>query len=54
MLIVVRHSEGPLGDLMGVTENAGFEAKIQRNLGLDFVTDQHKSLQKFQPVYSLV
>jgi len=22
---------------MGVTENAGFNAKVQRNLGLDFV-----------------
>jgi len=54
MLIVVRHSKGPLGDLMGVTENAGFEAKVQQNLGLGFVTEQHKSLQKFQPVYILV
>jgi len=33
--------------LTGATENA----KVQRNLGLDFVTKQHKSLQK---VYSLV
>jgi len=39
---------------MGATENAGFHAKVQRNLGLDFVTKQHKSLQKLQPVYSLV
>jgi len=39
---------------MGVTENAGFSAKIQRNLGPDFVTKQQKSLQKLQPVYSLV
>ena len=31
--------------LMGVTENAGSNAKVQRNLGLDFVTKQHKSLQ---------
>jgi len=54
MLIVVRHSKGPLGDLMGVTENAGFEAKVQQNLRLGFVTEQHKSLQKFQPVYILV
>jgi len=54
--IVVLHSEGPLqrGDSMGATENAGFSAKVQRNLGLDFVTKQHKSLQKRQPVYSLV
>jgi len=37
--------------LTGATENAGFNAKVQRNLGLDFVTKQHKSLQK---VYSLV
>jgi len=29
-----------------VTENAGFNAKVQRNLGLDFVTKQHRSLQK--------
>jgi len=28
------------------TENAGFNAKVQRNLGLDFVTKQHRSLQK--------
>jgi len=39
---------------MGATENAGFSAKLQRNLGLDFVAKQHKSLQKLQPVYSLV
>jgi len=38
---------------MGVTENVGFNAKVQRNLGLDLVTKQHKSLQKLQPVYSL-
>ena len=41
---------------MGMTENAGFSAKVvkvQRNLGLDFVTKQHKLLQKIQPVYSL-
>ena len=31
---------------MGVTENVGFNAKVQRNLGLDLVTKQHKSLQK--------
>jgi len=31
---------------MGATEHAGFRAKVQRNLGLDFVTKQHKSLQK--------
>ena len=36
---------------MGATENAGFNAKVQRNLGLDFVTKQHRSLQKLQPVY---
>jgi len=39
---------------MGMTEYAGFSAKVQRNLGLDFVTKQHKSLQKIQPVYSLL
>jgi len=38
---------------MGVTENVGFNAKVQQNLGLDLVTKQHKSLQKLQPVYSL-
>jgi len=32
---------------MGATENAGFNAKVQRNLGLDFVTKQHKSWQNF-------
>jgi len=39
---------------MGATENTGFDAKAQRNLGLDFAAKQHKSLQKLQPVYSLV
>jgi len=39
---------------MGATENAGFDAKVQRNLGLHFVTKHQKSLQKLQPVYSLV
>jgi len=39
---------------MGATENVGFSAKVQRNLGHDFVTKQHKSLQKLRPVYSLV
>jgi len=39
---------------MGATENAGFNAKVQRNLGLDFATKHHKSLQKLQSVYSLV
>ena len=53
--IVVRHSKGPpqRGYLLGTTENVGFNAKVQRNLGLDLVTKQHKSLQKHQPVYSL-
>jgi len=32
---------GPGGDSMGATENAGFIAKVQRNLGLDFVKKQH-------------
>jgi len=39
---------------MGTTEKAGLSAKVQRNLGLDFVTKQHKSLQKILPVYSLL
>ena len=40
---------------MGATEHAGFIAGVQRNLGLDLgATKQHKSLQKLQPVYSLV
>ena len=39
---------------LGATENVGFNAKVKRNLGIDFVTKQHKSLQKLQPVYSLV
>ena len=38
----------------GATENAGFNAKVQRNIGLDFVTKQHESSQKLQAVYSLV
>ena len=40
------------GGSTGATENAGFNAKVQRNHGLDFVKKQHKSLQKNQPVYS--
>jgi len=39
---------------MGATENVEFNAKVQRNLGLGLVTKQQKSLQKLQPVYSLV
>jgi len=31
---------------MGAIEIAGFDAEVQRNLGLDFATRQHKSLQK--------
>jgi len=33
------YSDGPSwrGDSIGATENAGFSAKLQRNLGLDFV-----------------
>ena len=32
---------------MGVTENGGFGAKVQRNLRLDFVTKQHKNFKQF-------
>jgi len=50
---------------MGVTESAGFIAKVQRNVGqvvqvtryhqAETVTKQHKlDQQKLQPVYSLV
>ena len=39
---------------MGATENVGLSDKVERNLGLDFVAKQHKSLQKLHPVYSLV
>jgi len=40
---------------MGASENVGFNAKVQQNLGLDFVKKkQHKSSQKLQPVYSLM
>jgi len=41
---------------MGETKYAGFDAKVYNGIfgGLDFVTKQHKSLQKRQPVYSLV
>jgi len=39
---------------MGTTENAGFNAKVQRNLGLDFVRKQRKQLPEIQPVYILV
>ena len=39
---------------MGATENAGFNATVQRqNLGLDFVTKQHKSLQKLPTSFQL-
>ena len=31
---------------MGATENAGFNAKVRRNLGLDFVTKQHRFIAK--------
>jgi len=33
---------------MGATGNAGLNAKVQRNLWLDIVTKQHKSLQKLR------
>jgi len=39
---------------MEATENVGLNAKVQRNLGLDSVRKQHKSLQQLQPVYRLV
>jgi len=39
---------------MWATENAGFIVKVERNLGLDFVKKQRKSLQNLQPVCSLV
>jgi len=35
---------------MGATENAGYNAKVQRNLGLDFVTKQRESLQKLKQI----
>jgi len=35
---------------MGATENAVFSAKVQRHLGLDFVTKQHKSLEELETV----
>jgi len=31
---------------MGANENAGFSAKVQQHIGLDFVAKQHNSLQK--------
>jgi len=52
---VLHHSKGlpyrgaAIARFGGVTETAN----VQRNLGLDFVTKQHKSSQKLQPVYSL-
>jgi len=33
----------------GATENAGFNAKIQRNLGLDFVTKKPGMIAKLEP-----
>jgi len=33
---------------MRATENAGFSAKVQRNIATDRVTKQHKSLRKLQ------
>jgi len=40
---------------MRATENAGFNAKYNGILGLIlYKKKQHKSLQKLQPVYSLV
>jgi len=32
---------------MGATENSGFNSEVQRNLGLDFVTKQHKNFKQF-------
>jgi len=54
--VCLHYSEGPpyRGDSIGATENAGFDAKVQWNVGLDFVAKQHKPLQTFQPVYSLL
>jgi len=45
LLIVVRLSEGPpwREDSMGATENAGFNAKVQRNIGHEFVTKVQNS-----------
>ena len=39
-IVKVCHREGPpeRGDSIWATENAGFNATVQRNLGLDFVT----------------
>jgi len=34
--------------------DGGFSSKVQRNLGLDFVTKRQKSLQNLQLVYSSV
>ena len=34
---------------MGETESVGFNASVEWHLGLDFVTEQHKSLPKLQP-----
>jgi len=31
---------------MGATGNAAFNAKVHRNIGLEFATKQHKSLPK--------
>jgi len=41
-------------DSMGATESVGFIAKVQQNLGVVFVTKQHKSLHKLHAVHSLV
>jgi len=51
MSLVVRygHSEE---SRWGRPKMGGFSARVQRNLALDFVTRQHKSLQKLEPVYS--
>ena len=35
------------GELMGSTENAGFNAKVQRNLGLDFAIKQRNHCENF-------
>ena len=38
---------------MGATENAGFNAKVRRNLELDFVTKLHKSFKKASTILHL-
>ena len=43
MLLIADRRDCIVRHFNGATENAGFNAKVERNLGLDFVTKQHNT-----------